>query len=252
MITPQRLTLSKLTPEQIELISSSYPDIPDPAYVVDCGNFGTFVGSANLCRKAYQSIPNKYPQLICGRMQEKFDISDLKALQPIEKLVSTLKIINYVNSAQNAQEELEKEVEEKRLEEAGNFEKKVIIVFGIALVGLCIGFLTKPPTTNGFSESSICKAAISMLFGRPFYSISSAKMPQKDYYLISYTRAADQSYWDYHCKLEGKKVIWRAPNGRWRDHPLDGVVTYKTDSSSIIITETHADGSQGSKRFQIR
>lgn len=97
--------------------------------------------------------------------------------------------------------------------------------------------------------STICKAAIATVMGRPVSTIVATG--QGGEVALSYVRADDGSTWKYKCKLEGDRAVWAAEGGRWRTHPDDGVVRYTVGASSLTVTESYGGSVAVSKQFKL-
>jgi len=64
--------------------------------------------------------------------------------------------------------------------------------------------------------------------------------------IVTYRRSDDGKVWTYRCRLEGNRGIWAAEQGRWRNGPVDGIITFELsqDQRSVSLTEVHEDGSK--------
>lgn len=92
--------------------------------------------------------------------------------------------------------------------------------------------------------ADICKAGIGKLFGQSPNTMTVETLSDETI-RISYRRSSDDTLWKNDCMLVGNRIMWRAVDafpgsgvGRWRDHPADGVLTYKIDDGRIEVTET--------------
>lgn len=91
--------------------------------------------------------------------------------------------------------------------------------------------------TNGksFRVSDLCAAAIAGMMRRPLDIVSTEV--RAEYVYVGYTRQEDGTYWDYKCKVEGDRVHWGQPHGRWRNHPADEILRYKIVDDALVIYE---------------
>lgn len=104
---------------------------------------------------------------------------------------------------------------------------------------------------NGkFSDSSICKGAISTIMGRDPAIIRVDKLSQPVVFL-SYVWADDNTRWSYRCKLEGSRIFWATPDGRWRTHEADEVITFEVVKNTISIRQKFADGSESEDNYSL-
>jgi hypothetical protein len=99
-----------------------------------------------------------------------------------------------------------------------------------------------------FSSRQICKAAIGVVMGRDPATMK-VDRAQDEVLYISYVRPGDRKRWAYKCRLDGKRVLWGADDGRWRDHPADSVITFDIGPSLLTILESYSDGSTNKKAF---
>lgn len=117
---------------------------------------------------------------------------------------------------------------------------------------------------KGVPEEYICKSAVSAMFGRPISTINAQS--NGDTVTLEYVRASDNSEWAVECYLDGDKVMWRSPDGRWRDHPDDEKVYWSVTESTVkggaadsegkknkvkkvVIKEVYGDGTDRTKYF---
>ncbi len=102
-----------------------------------------------------------------------------------------------------------------------------------------------------FTPTQICKAGIAVVMGRDPGTMKIDRV-QKDVVFLSYVRAGDRKRWTYKCKLEGQKILWGADDGRWRTHPADSVITFDTETASLMVVERFSDGSSTKKTFTVQ
>lgn len=108
--------------------------------------------------------------------------------------------------------------------------------------------------------SFVCRAIIATLMGRELEIISVDDVQNgvagRIVYL-SYIRPNDGTLWKNRCMLEGGRVIWSTvdafgPNtgfGRWRNDPVDPILTFTQSGSEVEILESYSDGSQTKRIF---
>ena len=141
-----------------------------------------------------------------------------------------------------AHEELESPQMQKRKE--GEFMKGTKL-----LLSVCIAMsMVSPVYAEKVKDADLCRFGIAALFGR-----SPETMKTKDIgggvYKVSYVRKSDGTHWHNKCRVEGHRIVWGAHDGRWRTHPADSKVTFELSGDSIIVKETHGDGSSTLKRY---
>jgi hypothetical protein len=107
-----------------------------------------------------------------------------------------------------------------------------------------------PQSSQSVTALQICKAAIAALMGRTPDIVSVTQETGGVLYL-AYIRPSDRSTWRNRCKVNGTTVMWATEPGRWRDHPLDEKVTFRTAGSNIVIKQLFSDGSASEKTFPI-
>ncbi|MCQ9423462.1 hypothetical protein NRB16_08000 [Pseudomonas sp. LJDD11] len=122
-------------------------------------------------------------------------------------------------------------------------------LFGIA------GLLLLPAAACAaeFTPAEICKATISVEFGRDV-KIMKAKMAG-DNPEVSYSRDDGDSF-KYQCQVSSDTVVWRGflndtrSWGRWRTRYSEGdsLLTYRIESSSLTIDSNQAESKTFSKR----
>jgi FKBP-type peptidyl-prolyl cis-trans isomerase FklB len=127
----------------------------------------------------------------------------------------------------------------------GKMNKFVLLIAGSVALTACGG-----PKLGEFSEEYICKAAIGSMFNKPVSSISSDDGASGVYY-ISYRQESDNKMWDYECKVKGKQVLWRAPEGRWRTDKTDSKLYWSVtgEGKKLVIREVFSDGSERVKEY---
>lgn len=134
-----------------------------------------------------------------------------------------------------------------------------------AAIGMLIGIyfaiirpimqLHEPSDTASDNPSiqhhQICKAGIATIMGRDPSIITPSNI-SGPIIGLSYIRNNDGTKWSYKCKVAGNTIIWGNSDGRWREDPLDGVVTYKVVGDSVVVSERHTDGSETVKEFGLK
>ena len=99
-----------------------------------------------------------------------------------------------------------------------------------------------------FTEAQLCQAGIGTLMGRDPKIIKVTKQ-HKGIVSLYYIRRDDGTKWSYRCKIEGSNVVWASDTGRWRTHPLDERISYRTNGKSLEIIQNYSDGSSTKKSF---
>lgn len=99
------------------------------------------------------------------------------------------------------------------------------------------------------APSEVCRATIASVMGRD-PAIMNA-WAEDDVQFVTYRRPDDRKVWTYRCRLEGNRVIWAAEQGRWRNGPMDGVITFELSQGgkSVRITEVQEDGSKSQATY---
>ncbi|WP_175133457.1 hypothetical protein [Achromobacter pulmonis] len=116
---------------------------------------------------------------------------------------------------------------------------KTVISRSAALLGLYLATVGGQPAKAQQTVDAVplCKAAISILMGRPISSMSGSE--QDGLATVSYARASDGDTFKYQCKIEQSRVIWRSlidgKWGRWRNDPRDEKVTYKVEGEKLTV-----------------
>ena len=140
--------------------------------------------------------------------------------------------------------------------------QRVIRAVRVLQVGLCMacvaaaGLMGAKATPQSFSSEDrilICRATIAALMGRPINIVVATEVDDA-VVRTSYRRPDDGSIWQNLCRLEGKRVVWASvwkdgSLGRWRNHPLDSIVTFQLSGSGVTI---FVDGSSTAKSYPRR
>jgi hypothetical protein len=117
---------------------------------------------------------------------------------------------------------------------------------GIAV--LLTAFGSKPALAVNFDQQQICRAAIGAVMGRDPKIIKVTKIDSGIIHM-SYSRPDDGTIWEQRCRIEDQKVIWATKSGRWREHPLDEVITHAVTRTSVTISQKFTDGSTLTKSY---
>jgi hypothetical protein len=116
-----------------------------------------------------------------------------------------------------------------------------------------IGQLSNEKAAITVSPELVCKAAISLIFGRPVNSIAAVK--NGSVVELKYIREVDSSEWRTRCKLEGNEVIWagfiNGNWGRWRVHPSDAKITYRVSADQLMVSEQYPSAKASTKTFDL-
>lgn len=103
-------------------------------------------------------------------------------------------------------------------------------------------------------ERQVCKAVISIEFGRDPASMFTSSIQGEPHY-VSYIRPNDGTLWEYLCRVSGRNVVWSIPNGRWRDSytASDTEFRFSTSNSNrtLMIEGKHFDGSSTRESFSL-
>lgn len=102
--------------------------------------------------------------------------------------------------------------------------------------------MAKETSAPSIPESTICRAGIATVMGQDFDSISI--WPENRIWYARYVREEDQQEWNLRCKVEGARIVWAATNGRWRNGPHDGKVTWQYDSDKKLLSVKEQYGGQ--------
>jgi hypothetical protein len=99
-----------------------------------------------------------------------------------------------------------------------------------------------------FDQQQICRATIGAVMGRDPRII---KVSSVDLGIIhvSYLRPDDGTLWEQRCRIDGQKVVWATKSGRWREDPMDEVITYTATGALLTINQKFADGSTSTKSY---
>lgn len=120
------------------------------------------------------------------------------------------------------------------------------MLLGIAV--LAMTFEGSDSFAANFDQQQICRATIGAVMGRDPKIIKVSKV-ESGIIHVSYSRPDDGTIWEQRCRIEGQKVIWATETGRWREHPLDEVITYAVTGASLTITQKFTDGSASTKSY---
>lgn len=106
-----------------------------------------------------------------------------------------------------------------------------------------------------FTGQMICRAAISAMMATPVEIIKAESFDSLIH--LHYFRLSDNRRWDYQCKQEHNRIIWRsiwdgAPS-RWRTHPTEEMLTFLIDpvADKLTIYEDYTNGSKLIHEYQL-
>lgn len=125
---------------------------------------------------------------------------------------------------------------------------KHLIQSALSIAALSTSLGSNAAEQAKFSPQQICKAAIATIMGRDPKIIRVNKV-DADVIYVSYTRADDGTLWSQRCRIDGAKVIWATSTGRWREHPLDEVITFASTPKTLTVSQKFSDGSSSAKSF---
>jgi hypothetical protein len=99
------------------------------------------------------------------------------------------------------------------------------------------------------APSEVCRATVASVTGSDPAIMRT--WAEDDVQFVTYRRPDDGKVWTYRCRLEGSRVIWAAEQGRWRNGPMVGVITFELSQGgkSVQITEIHEDGSKSQATY---
>ena len=119
----------------------------------------------------------------------------------------------------------------------------------LGIAGLVTAFASKPALAVNFTQQQICRAAIGALMGRDPNIIKVSKV-ESGIVHVRYSRPDDGTVWEQRCRIEGQKIVWATESGRWREHPMDEVITYAVAGTSVTIGQRYTDGSTVTKSYK--
>lgn len=111
-------------------------------------------------------------------------------------------------------------------------------LIAFTLLGLTSIAAAQAPTAH-FTEREICRAGIAALFGRNVKTVKVGAESGKTVHL-EYVRPDDRTRWTYVCRVDGWRVMWGSPGGRWRDDPLDETVEFTSTPSMLTLNVSFA------------
>lgn len=117
------------------------------------------------------------------------------------------------------------------------------------LVVIALTPLTTLAADKKIQNHQICKAGIATVMGKEPNIITATNI-SSPIIGLSYIRKDDGTKWLYKCKINGNTIVWGSSDGRWREDPLDSVITYKISGDSIIVSEKYTDGSESVKEYK--
>ena len=115
----------------------------------------------------------------------------------------------------------------------------------------CIHYTSASARPSAF----ICRAAIATLMGRPIEIVTAAEV-EDGMIQTQYRRPDDGTVWLNLCRFDGNRVVWSAIQsdgtaGRWRNHPLDPVVTFDVQATALKIKVMDGGDLTAEKRFAL-
>ncbi len=101
-----------------------------------------------------------------------------------------------------------------------------------------------------FTHAQVCRAAIATIMGKDPAIIVASDAGSN--IRLAYTRKDDGSEWTYKCKIEGSRVLWGSPTGRWRDDPADSRVSFREQpDGKLEIEDRYSDGSSTKESYTL-
>lgn len=98
---------------------------------------------------------------------------------------------------------------------------------------------------QSISTKDICLAAISNAMLLKPSELHAYSQKENVIYIAS-------KKYKYKCKVEGNRVIYSSDQGRWRTHPDDEIILFRSSGSSLTIEEHYGDGSISKGNFVIK
>lgn len=95
--------------------------------------------------------------------------------------------------------------------------------------------LREEENTGSFAESEVCKAAIGFIMMKDYSIIESQN--SADNIKVFYRRPSDGEYFEYKCKLDGRRVHWGNWEGRWRTHEMDSKIFFEVSGGRLKLQE---------------
>lgn len=137
---------------------------------------------------------------------------------------------------------------------AGAFASIIALAFIVA--GSIQSQTAAPAITaksDRFNIGHLCRAAISIVMGRPIGIIRVDSMNQS-LATVSYNRPDDGTLWQQKCKIEGDHVVWAALDGRWRNEyrwEERLIFSHGNNGELLTIKQQHPDGSGSTQEFRL-
>ncbi len=122
-----------------------------------------------------------------------------------------------------------------------------LVVPIVLIIGVFLSLIILFPTSKD-DTAFICRATISAVMGRDI-DIINVDTNDNDTFHVYYTRADDNSRWDYKCKIENGRILWAVLDGRWRNHTKDEYISYSSTDNEISIVQRFPDNKTISKTF---
>ena len=119
----------------------------------------------------------------------------------------------------------------------------------------CLHYSNASEVPSPHEYALICRAAVATLMGRPIDIITAAEV-ENDMIRTQYRRPDDATVWRNLCRFDGNRVVWATIRsdgtaGRWRNHPLDPVVTFDVQTTALEIKVTDGGELTTEKRFAL-
>lgn len=121
--------------------------------------------------------------------------------------------------------------------------------------------ITSEPLIEGkVLQKNICRAAIITLMSYELKETIS-KQINANISAVARYRKADDTIWNYICKINKNDVVWASMNidgpqklsvGRWRIHPDDEKITFTIEQESLIVTVSYSPKEQVKKSFLLK
>jgi hypothetical protein len=118
----------------------------------------------------------------------------------------------------------------------------------VSIATMTLSIEIRAAQAPNFDQQQICRATIGAVMGRDPKIIKVSSVDSGIIHL-SYLRPDDGTFWEQRCRIEGQKVIWATKSGRWREDPMDEVITYTATGATLTVSRKFADGSTSTKSY---
>lgn len=134
----------------------------------------------------------------------------------------------------------------------GNSGVRLTSLTIVAAVVTAIG-IRVAASDAGWSDDRVCRAGIAAVLMDSPRKVAATSSRRSVIYL-AYTRESDKTVWRFKCLVDGDRILWGSvfagSEGRWRTETGDGRVHFEISDDTIIIRQTHPDGSQSVDKYR--